>query len=37
MTLGGVVFMSISVGFVLTLVSWCFHRVLSAPPPDEAE
>ncbi len=36
MTLGGMIFMAISVGFVVVLVTWCFRRVLSAPA-DERE
>ncbi len=34
MTFGGMVFMSVSVGFVLTLVTWCYRQVLKGPPPD---
>ena len=34
MTVGGAIFMSVSVGFVVVLVAWCFHRVLSAPAED---
>jgi hypothetical protein len=32
MTTGGWVFMVVSVGFVVSLVSWCFFKVLTAPP-----
>lgn len=31
MTLGGVVFMSLSLLFVWGLTFWCFKRVLTAP------
>ena len=30
----GWVFLLVSVGFVVTLVVWCFYRVLTAPPQD---
>jgi hypothetical protein len=30
----GWLFLVVSVGFVVTLVAWCFYRVLSAPPQD---
>jgi hypothetical protein len=30
----GWVFLVVSVGFVVSLVAWCFYRVLSAPPQD---
>jgi len=39
MTLAGWIFMLVSVGFVVSLVSYCYYRVLTAPkeivePPD---
>jgi hypothetical protein len=34
---GGTAFMALSVGFVVILLSWCFHKVLTVPAPqDEA-
>jgi hypothetical protein len=34
MTPLGWAFLVVSVGFVVTLVVWCFYRVLTAPPRD---
>ncbi|HVS09832.1 MAG TPA: hypothetical protein VMS76_08145 [Planctomycetota bacterium] len=39
MTTGGWIFMLVSVGFVVSLVTYCYYRVLTAPkeivePPD---
>ena len=31
MTVGGWIFMIVSVGFVVGLVSYCFYRVLTLP------
>ena len=31
MTLTGWIFMILSITFVVTLVSWCYYRVLTAP------
>ncbi len=31
MTLGGWIFMTVSVSFVVVLVTYCFYRVLFAP------
>lgn len=36
MTVGGAVFMTLSVGFVFTLLTWCLRKVLTAPPVDDA-
>ena len=36
MTTSALVFMTVSVGFVVILTFWCFKRVLQAPkPPSE--
>jgi len=32
MTAGGWLFMIVSVGFVVVLVTYCFYRVLTLPP-----
>jgi hypothetical protein len=32
MTLYGAIFMTLSVGAVITLVVWCYYRVLTLPP-----
>ncbi len=37
MTFAGAVFMTLSVGFVVTLLTWCLRKVLTAPPVDEAD
>lgn len=34
MTVGGWIFLVLSLGFVWSLALWCFHRVLTAPPAD---
>lgn len=34
MTIGGWIFMTLSVGFVWTLAGWCYYRVLTTPPGD---
>lgn len=31
MTIGGWLFMLVSVGFVVALTAWCFYRVLTTP------
>jgi hypothetical protein len=35
MTTTAILFMTLSVGAVLTLVSWCYYKVLTAPPREE--
>jgi len=35
MTLGGWITMILSVGFVISLFSWCIYRVLTSPGPVE--
>ena len=37
MTAGGWIVMTLSVGSVLTLVSYCLYRVLTLPPVDVEE
>jgi hypothetical protein len=32
MTLGGVIFMLVSVGLVVGVAAWCYYRVLTLPP-----
>lgn len=32
MTLGGWIFMTISLTFVWSLMGWCYYRILAAPP-----
>jgi hypothetical protein len=32
MTLAAVIFMTVSVSFVVGLAAWCYARVLTAPP-----
>lgn len=37
LTTQGLVFMVLSITFVVVLVSWCFKRVLTADPPIETD
>jgi hypothetical protein len=32
MTTAAVIFMTVSVAFVVSLVSWCYYKVLTTPP-----
>jgi hypothetical protein len=35
MSLSAIVFMGVSVTFVVALVAWCYWKVLTTPPPPE--